>query len=115
MSDRFRCLDTGTPMSVRREHFRRIVSVDQCPDLSWIDDEARLADYDADGWHMIGIKAAATFLIPLNGHHVIQIVETPGLWNIESDSDDAYLDAVYADECAELAAMLNVLGVSVTV
>jgi hypothetical protein len=41
-------------------------------------------------------------------------VTSPGLFGIESDSDEAYLDEVFADECASLAAMLGAIGVTVT-
>ncbi len=53
-------------------------------------------------------------LIPRGGHFVTQTVTSPGLFGIESDSDEDYLDQVFADECARLAAMLSAIGVTVT-
>jgi len=117
MTSQFRCLDTGHPMTVSRQNFERITVVDEFPDLSWLDDVAdrqRLEAYDHGFWNMIGVRAKATFLIPLNGHYVIQTITTPGLWGIESDSDEDYLDDVYAAECAQLSSMLATLGVRVT-
>jgi hypothetical protein len=114
MNTKFRCVDNGKPMTVRRESFRRLVSIDEFPDTSWLDDEPRLEAFQDGTWHMIGIQAAATFLIPLGGHFVVQTVESPGLWGIESDSDEAYLDEVYAEECGNLAEMLKTLGVAVS-
>jgi hypothetical protein len=117
MTTQFRCLDTGAPLTVARRDFRRLEHIDEYPDLSWLEDAAgreRLDAFREGCWHMIGIQAGASFLIPLGGHLVSQSVTSPGLWGIESDSDEAYLDAVYAEECANLAAMLAAIGVTVT-
>lgn len=43
-----------------------------------------------------------------------QTITSPGLWGIDGDSDDGYLDEVFADECDNLAALLQALGVAVT-
>ena len=109
----FRRIDTGTPMAVPRSHFRRLTSVDECPDVSWLDGGERLNAFHEGAWHLMGIQAAATFLIPLDGHYVTQTITSPGLWGIESDSDDAYLDEIFSGECDSLAAMLAALGVAV--
>ena len=61
-----------------------------------------------------GIQASANVLIPLGGHFVTQTVTSPGLFGIESDSDEDYFDQVFAEECASLAAMLSAIGVTVT-
>lgn len=117
MNDKFRCLDAGVALAASRSAFRRVTRIDDCPDLFWLDDDAgreRLADFHDGHWHMIGVQAAATILIPLGRHFVMQTLTSPGLWGIESDSDDAYLDQVFAEECDTLVAMLGALGVSVT-
>lgn len=113
MATAFRCLDTGTPLTVLRKDVRRLTSVDEYPDISWMDDETRLDAFYEGAWHMMGIQASATFLIPLNGHYVTQTVTSPGLWGIESDSDEDYLDQVFTDECVNLTEMLQMLGVTV--
>jgi len=117
MNTQFRCLDTGTPLTVSRSAFRRIERIDEYPDTSWLDDAAdreRLDAFREGSWHLLGIQAAANVLIPLGCHFVTQTVTSPGLWGIESDSGAAYLDEVYADECESLAAMLRAIGVTVT-
>ena len=117
MTTQFRYLDTGTPLTVARRNFRRVERIDEYPDASWLDDDSgreRLDAFREGSWHMIGIQASANVLIPLGGHFVTQTVTSPGLFGIESDSDEAYLDEVFADECASLAAMLSAIGVSVT-
>src|SRR3546814_8528656 len=73
----------------------------------------RLAAYRAGAWHCISSKARATFLIGLGEAAVIQAVESPGLWGIESDSDPGYLDAVFREEAEILRHMLAQLNVSV--
>ncbi len=115
MTASFRCIDTGTPPTVSRCNFRYSVVADECADVSWLDDDRRLAAFHDGTWHMIGIQAAATFLIPLGGHFVMQTMSSPGLWGIESDSGEAYLDEVFTKECQNLADMLAAVGVTVTV
>jgi hypothetical protein len=117
MTTQFRCVDNGAPLTVSRRDFQRVTRIDEYPDLSWLDDDAGRERLDAfrDGsWHMVGIQAAATVLIPLGDHFVAQTVISPGLFGIESDSDEDHFDAVFAEECASLAAMLAAIGVSVT-
>src|SRR3546814_5731294 len=87
-------------MTVCARDIERIEEYDPDPDLSYLEPDAspeyaaqnaeRLAAYRAGAWHCIGIKARATFLIGLGEAAVIQTVESPGLWGIESDSDPGY-------------------------
>jgi hypothetical protein len=116
MTTQFRCLDTGKPLTVARRNFRRVERIDEYPDVSWLRDAAdreRLDAFHEGIWHLIGIQASANVLIPLGGHLVTQTVTSPGLFGIESDSDEEYLEEVYAEECASLIAMLGAIGVTV--
>ena len=117
MTTQFRRLDSGPPLTVSRRAFERIERIDEYPDISWLEDESgreRLAAFSEGAWHLVGIQAAATVLIPLGDHFVAQTVTSPGLFGIESDSGEDYFEAVFAEECASLAAMLAAIGVSVT-
>ena len=117
MTTQFRCLDTGTPLTVARHKFRRVERIDEYPDTSWLDDNSgreRLDAFREGTWHLMGIQASANVLIPLGGHFVTQTVTSPGLFGIESDSDEEYLDQVFAEECVSLTAMLSAIGVTVT-
>jgi hypothetical protein len=117
MTTQFRCLDTGTLLTVARRNFRRVERIDEYPDTSWLDDDSgreRLVAFREGTWHLMGIQASANVLIPLCGHSVTQTVTSPGLFGIESDSDEAYLDQVFAEECASLTAMLSAIGITVT-
>lgn len=111
MTSPFRCIDTGTSMTVARSDFRRITRADAWSEPPWRDEPENASARDE---YRIGLQAEASFLIPLGNHFVIQTVTSPGLWGIDADSDDAYLDEVFADECENLAAMLEALGVTVT-
>lgn len=111
MTSPFRCIDTGIPMTVARCNFRRITRADAWSEPPWRDHPE---DADVRDEYRIGLQAEATFLIPLGNHFVIQTVTSPGLWGIDAGSDDANLDEVFADECENLAAMLEALGVTVT-
>jgi hypothetical protein len=110
-------------MALRACDIERIEQYDSDPDLSYLDPDAdpdcaaqnaeRLAAYRAGMWHCIAIKARATFLIGLGEAAVIQVVESPGLWGIESDSDPGYLEEVFRDEAETLRDMLVQLNVTV--
>lgn len=95
--------------------FKREEMDDDSPDLSWLDQSdkemgegfeaqsrERLAAYKRGDWHMIGIRAVATIWIKREGYMTNYTIESPGLWGIESDSDAAYLQSVYEEECAVL-------------
>ena len=87
-----------------------------CGDPNYIaDDYKRFEDYNAGGWYMIGIRATVTLHIPTSlGGTIEQTIHSPGLWGIESDSDQSHIDEVYADECDQLAEMLTAMGITVT-
>lgn len=69
-------------------------------------DYARAEARNNGGWHYIGIRAEATIKIG----DTLQTISSGGLWGIESDSDDAYLNSVEFDEIANLRAQLTALG-----
>ena len=110
-------------MTVRASTIERVVCFDPDPDLSYLDPDAdpdyaaenaeRLAAYRAGDWACLGIKAKASFLIGLGEAAIIQTVESPGLWGIESDSDAGYLSEVFGEETGILRDLLHQLGVAV--
>ena len=126
MTTDYRMLNRGPGqrlMTVRACDIERIEEHDSDPDLSYLHPDAdpdyaaqnveRLTAYRAGAWHCIGIKARATFLIGLGEAAVIQAIESPGLWGIESDSDPGYLDEVFREEAETLRHMLTQLNVTV--
>ena len=126
MTDQFRMLDHAPgqrTMTVRAADLERIVEDDPYPDLSWLEPDANPANAQANAerlaacregeWHCIGVRARAAFLIDLGHGALIQTVESPGLWGIESDSDPEYLDQVFAEEAQTLRGILAQLNVTV--
>jgi len=71
----------------------------------------RMVDYESGQWGYVGVRARALCFVVRNGVGVHMSLESPGLWGIESDSGDEYLQSVYNDEIATLkdliAAMTN--------
>ncbi len=78
-------------------------------------DEARLRAWRNDEWHFIGIRAKAVIKIPHGTNPECWITSelfSPGLWGIESDSDQEYFEQVYQDEREILLDMLAALKTS---
>jgi len=70
--------------------------------LEWIaEDHAQYRTY-GDSWHMVGVRAVAEVVV----RGAIITVQTPGIWGIESDSDEEYFNAVALDECDYLRELL---------
>ena len=61
----------------------------------------------------IGVRAAVELPIPYGKDRILTRIESPGLWGIESDSGEDYLDSVFQEESNILADMLAELGVTV--
>jgi hypothetical protein len=63
----------------------------------------------------IGIRAVAKINIDIGEggmqFWVTQTIESPGIWQVEYDEDDAYKEELFLDEKEILLEMLNVLGV----
>ena len=99
----------------RRDFYRRLVPAD-CPDTSYLEQEGfedRLAEYRQGDFGFIGVRAAVELPIPYGADRILVTIESPGLWGVESDSDEDYLDSVFQEECETLADMLTELGVTV--
>lgn len=62
------------------------------------DDAARLAAYNRGDWRMIGIRARATVQVQRPGYTTLYEMESPGLWGVEDDSAEDYLNQVFEDE-----------------
>ena len=127
MNSRFRMRDRRPGqemMTVRASDIRRIAEYDQHPDLSYLEPDAdpvhaaanaeRLQAYGRGEWHFIAIRAQAKFMIPMGEQAaVIQSVESPGLYGIESDSSPEHRDEIFKAEKANLCAMLRQMNVTV--
>jgi len=102
---------------------KRKIMDDDSPDISWLQqdykdcteaeqilykqqDKERLESLQNGEWSLIGIQAEAE--IRING--IYETITSPGLWGIESDSEESYFDEVYIEEKEELSSMLRTLG-----
>jgi len=76
-------------------------------------DYERMESANRGDWCMLGIQAEAEFFISTRDiTRVAGHVRSCGLWGIESDSDDSYLESVEKDELADLRSQLKTLGFS---
>lgn len=73
-------------------------------------DAARLAAFHAGDWDYEGCYAVAHVTI----EGTMQTIRTPGLWGIESDSDEGYRREVEREEREELLGLLDSLGFDTT-
>jgi hypothetical protein len=103
-------------ITVSKRDFDRQIVPDDCPDTSYLEQEEftdRLAQYRQGAFDFIGVRAAVELPIPYGKDRILARIESPGLWGIESDSGEDYLDSVFQEESAILAGMLAELGVMV--
>jgi hypothetical protein len=85
-----------------------------------IQDFERMEDLNNGGWWYVGVRAEAKILLPRNANDgkpnnltfQSQTITSGGLWGIESDSDNAYIEEVTKDELADLREQLKQLGFS---
>lgn len=128
-------------MKVRVDRIELVAMSDYDPDLSWLDDKskykgcstpaeieeyhaqdlARLEAYRNEEWWSVGLRARAILTFVLTGpgwgdgpgvEQMGPVVESAGLWGIESDSDAGYFVEVWSEQYAELREQLAALGVS---
>jgi hypothetical protein len=64
----------------------------------------------------IGVRATCELFVDIGVEHpfvIIQRIETPGVWGIETDDQDgdAYVAEVFEEEKATLLAMLRAMGI----
>jgi hypothetical protein len=89
---------------------RVVVEDDPDPDVSYLDQKEltdRRAAYRRGEFAFLGVRAEAEVLI----EGTVQQLVSPGLWGIESDSGDEYLDQAASEEWTALRAVLKTVGV----
>ena len=103
-------------ITLSKSDFDRQLVPDDCPDTSYLEQEGfedRLAEYRRGEFDYVGVRAAVELPIPFGKDRILTRIESPGLWGIESDSGEDYLDSVFQEESAILTDMLAELGVRV--
>ena len=76
-------------------------------------DSDRLEQYEKGYWSFVGVVAKVYIKIPFGSDCIGHVVESPGLWGIESDSSEDFLDTVFKDQREILMNMLKHLNVEV--
>lgn len=72
------------------------------------EDYKRMESYNRGDWCFYGIIAKAQ--VQLARHSTIQTIRSGGLWGVESDSGDDYLNEVADEELAHLRGELEAIG-----
>ena len=77
-------------------------------------DYERMEELNNGYFHFVGVRAEAQIAIDTatRGVATLQTVSSPGLWGIESDSENSYLNEVEQDELSNLRHDLVALGFS---
>jgi hypothetical protein len=70
----------------------------------------RLRAFQGNEWHFIGVRAKAIVEVVQAQTAVRYEFLSPGLWGVESDSDEEYLKSVFEDECEILKNDLALIG-----
>lgn len=70
---------------------------------------ARAREYMRDEWCYVGVQAKACVYIIRNGICTYYSFLSPGLWGIENDCGEAYLNEVFEEEKSTLRADLEAL------
>lgn len=77
---------------------------DEDPDTSYLEQEGfedRLESYRRGDFYFLGIVAKTQIAVC----GTIQTLQSGGLWGIESDSDESYLQEIEREQIAELQAI----------
>lgn len=72
-------------------------------------DAERIAAYFRGDWRVIGIRAVAIIWVDHGSYKTQYTMESAGLWGIESDNGEDYLNDVYMDQCLELRADIEAM------
>jgi len=106
--------------SMKRIHtvtLKRIVDKD--PDTSYLEQdefEGRLRQFNEGQFCFMGIVADAEVSLSRNekpdSGYLLQTISSGGLWGIESDSDESYLQEIEQEQLMELRGQLHAVGFS---
>lgn len=112
MTEQFRCLDNAKEGVT----FEMETPYDEYPDASWLEQEGfedRLELYRAGTFELMGVRAKATVIVARDSvpsSFAIYTLRSPGVWGVESDSGEDYLNEIYEEEKAQLIAALKAIG-----
>ena len=67
------------------------------------------AELERGKWHFVGVVAEAEIHFPYGQDTIVSRLESPGLWSVQSNSSEDYLNEVFAQEAATLKEMIEAL------
>lgn len=105
-------------MSTFAQNLRWEAVPDEYGDASYLEQEGfedRLAEYRSGAFGFLGVQAVCELYIPQGTCYIVNELRSPGLWGIETDSDDSYLAEVGAEEVTQLRDMLAELHTRVVI
>jgi len=70
----------------------------------------RMRAWERGDWYYVGVRAVALCFIVRNGVGTYVNIESPGIWGVESDSDESYIEELYKEQIAELEEILGALA-----
>lgn len=120
MSDKYRNVDMTTTRDVVHVNFQREEVEDEhertLKDFLSGDEEYRTQDEERfKAWQhgefaYIGIRAVAYITIQRGSYGIRHILRSAGIWGIESDSEESYLQDEYLNQIEELKSDIEALG-----
>lgn len=73
----------------------------------------RVEDFKRGAWGYIGVVARAIIRVPVGGKSIaFYHLDSPGLWGVESDAGEEYLNEVYHEQVAELIGHLRAIALA---
>jgi hypothetical protein len=92
--------------------YERITTADTITSPADFDcyDADRIAAWNRGEWGFIGIRARAIVAVVRNGSGTYYTLDSAGLWGIEEDSTEDYLEEVFQEQRNELEADLKALA-----
>ena len=111
MTARKRVVDVRRRTQPQLHSIKVLVLPDEDPDPSYLDQdefEDRKEAFQRGDFHFIGIRAEA--VVAVEG--ILQTLTSGGLWGVESDSGDDYIEGVAVEEYEALRDVLKSIGVS---
>jgi hypothetical protein len=103
----------GRKAPAELQSVRVIFEEDPDPDTSYLEQdefEDRLDAYRNEIFHFVGVRIVAEVSIA----DTVQTLTSPGVWGIESDSEQEHLDEIISQEWAQLRVVLKTIGVTTT-
>ncbi len=108
----YRIVDRAARGDVKRGEFEFFIADNVENEEQAIENYERMEQYNNSEWCMYGIRAVCTFQVSHDDGKTwnVHTLKTPGLWSIESDSEESYMREVGREQLEELQKDMEALG-----